>query len=292
MKITNMNFYEDWINILKDILSEHWGYDVSNMTTDEIPPVYFNTEKRRPEQKVRKVMISDVFDCPESLTSGWNKLQEQIQIGNDLTPYLSKRVNQADNYDPMLNDWNIHHMHLGEDIEEHSDFMKRTGPLLFALFHENNFYAIDIFKHGDWVNQDIIEIIHRNWPETIESKQLKGITRSTDEELTEENMKTLRSKNCNYVIHVSDGTAYAALGGGVASAGNTVDTIMKLDIQRKFLMSLEEQVNIDINDWTDSLVEKGFISGEPIKANLEIEEDRYFAVLTQGNSVYTVAYNN
>lgn len=290
MKITNMNFYEDWINILKDILSEHWGYDVSNMTTNEIPLVYFNAEKRRPEQKARQVMISDVFNCPETLTSGWNKLQEQILIGNDLTPYLSKRVDQADNYDPMLNDWNIHHMHLGEDIEEDSHFMKRTGPLLFALFHKNNFYAINVFDHGDWVNQDIIEIIHRNWSEAIESKQIRGIVRSTDEELTEENMKTLRSKNCNYTIKVSGGTAYAALGGGIASAGNTIDTSMKIIMQKKFLRSLEEQLHEDVISETTLLAEKGFNLDKEITANLDIEEDKYFVILTQDNLVFKIAY--
>ena len=42
------DFFGDWVNIQKDILTNHWGYDVSSVPDEEIPFVYFNAEQRRP----------------------------------------------------------------------------------------------------------------------------------------------------------------------------------------------------------------------------------------------------
>lgn len=53
------DFFCDWVNIQKDILMNHWGYDVSSVPDNEIPFVYFNAEQRRPEAKVRQLLLAD-----------------------------------------------------------------------------------------------------------------------------------------------------------------------------------------------------------------------------------------
>lgn len=55
------DFFGDWINIQKDILESHWGYDVSSVPDKEIPFLYFNAEQRRPEPKVRQLVLADTF---------------------------------------------------------------------------------------------------------------------------------------------------------------------------------------------------------------------------------------
>lgn len=72
------DFVSDWISILKDILENHWGYDTTEITYEQIPIVYFDAEKRRPEKRPRKVILSDTFICPRNLNVGWSRLKVLI----------------------------------------------------------------------------------------------------------------------------------------------------------------------------------------------------------------------
>lgn len=268
------DFFRDWINIQKDILANHWGYDVSSVPDDEIPFVYFNAEQRRPEPKVRKLVLADTFSCPQGLACGWKRLKGLIESGQDLTPNLSKLVNKLNNKDSMLNDWGVYHFHLGENME--GNFIERTGPLLFALLVEDKFYAIGVFNHGSWADQDIVEIIHRNWSSIVEKYQIKGIVSST--QLTEQERLTLRKKNANSLVTVQDGTVYAPIGGGMVSSGFNLQAVMAKDRQKKFLRSLEEHLESQLESLREVFEKKGY-NGEPeLEALLDITEDKYSAL--------------
>lgn len=45
-----------------------------------------------------------------------------------------------------LYDWGIHHLYLGETFSA-PGYVKRTGPVLFAVFRKNDVYFIDIIDH-------------------------------------------------------------------------------------------------------------------------------------------------
>ncbi|ELV7518313.1 hypothetical protein QMU85_003357 [Photobacterium damselae] len=268
------DFFGDWIVLQKDILTNHWGYDVSLIPDDEIPFLYFNAEQRRPEAKVRQLVLADTFSCPQNLETGWERLKHLIELGQDLTPNLSKLINNLNNKDSMLNDWGVHHFHLGETME--GDFIQRTGPLLFALLVDNKFYAIGIFEHGSWADQDIVEIIHRNWSSVIEKYQIKGVVSSTP--LTEQERLNLRKVNGNSFVTVQDGTTYAPIGGGVVSAGFNVQAVMSIDRQRAFLRNLEELLESQLENLRGTFEKQGY-NGEPeLEARLDITESEYIAV--------------
>lgn len=174
----------------------------------------------------------------------------------------------------MLNDWGIHHFHLGENMK--GDFIERTGPLLFALLVENKFYAIGIFNHGSWADQDIVEIIHRNWSSVVEQYRIKGIISSTP--LTEEERLTLRKKNANSFVTVQDGTVYAPIGGGMVSSGFNLQAVMTTDRQKMFLRNLEKHLESQLENFREVFEKRGY-SGEPeLEAILDITEDKYTAV--------------
>ncbi|HIF9533505.1 TPA: hypothetical protein ACX6S0_001841, partial [Photobacterium damselae] len=101
------DFFGDWIELQKDILTNLWGYDVSLIPDDEIPLLYFNAEQRRPDPKVRQLVLADTFSCPQNLEAGWGRLKHLIESGQDLTSNLSKSINKLNNKDSMLNDWGI-----------------------------------------------------------------------------------------------------------------------------------------------------------------------------------------
>ncbi|KAA0998421.1 hypothetical protein F0H41_18795 [Vibrio cholerae] len=268
------DFFGDWVNIQKDILMNHWGYDVSSVPDNEIPFLYFNAEQRRPEAKVRQLLLADTFSCPQNLESGWERLKGLIKSGHDLTPNLSKLVNNLNNKDSMLNDWGVHHFHLGENMK--GDFIERTGPLLFALLVEDKFYAIGIFNHGSWADQDIVEIIHRNWSSVVERYQIKGIVSSTP--LTEQERLNLRKRNANSFVTVQDGTVYAPIGGGMVSSGFNMQAVMRKDRQQKFLRNLEQHLDSQLASLREVFEKQGY-RGEPeLEAILDITEDKYTAL--------------
>lgn len=281
------DFVNDWISILKDILENHWGYDINGVTDEELPFVYFNAEKRRPDSRPRTVILSDTFSCPANLQPGWARLKGLIETGQDITPNLSKLVKQLHNKDSMLNDWGVHHFHLGDNIK--GEFIERTGPLLFALITKDNFYAINVYQHGAWADAEIVETIHRNWPSAVSQYQIQGVISAT--EITEQERLTLRAKNTNSFIAVNDGTGYAPIGGGVVGAGYNIQSIIRTDRQKSTLRALEKHLESQLINIKEKLVKHGYLGEPEIEAKLEITEHEYLAILPKFNIAVSLMSN-
>ena len=100
---------------------------------------------------------------------------------------------------------------------------KRSGHLLFAIVAPLDAYFVDVRPHPppggvEWVSQELLRIVHSNWPELIEANVLHGVRGS---ELTDGEMHELRRKNVNYAMDI-DGKAIAPLLGGLAGDGSSV----------------------------------------------------------------------
>lgn len=269
------NFFSDWVEMLKDILSNHWSYNISSISDDEIPLFYFNAKDRRPEKKVRELILADSFVCPQELNEGWEKLKKKVEDGEDLTPNLSKLIKKIKNKDSMLNDWGVHHFHLGEDMED--SFIKRTGPLLFALLVDDNFYAIGIFDHDSWANQDIVEIIHRNWPMVIDSYRLRGAI-DMSYHVDEQERLTFRSAGVNTFTSVNDGTIYAPIGGGFAGSRFNTQAVMRKIKQKALLEALEKDLDNELNSMQEIFEQQGYEGDLEVEATLVIVGTQYKAV--------------
>lgn len=141
--------------------------------------------------------------------------------GENVTRFLSKKVNSLKFADRLLWDYGIHHFHLSKEVEE-SGFAKRSSYLLFAIVTQENAYFVDVRLHpkpGDlgWVRQDLLGTVHSNWPELVETKVLRGVRGTT---LTDEEKQELRRKNCNHVTQLGD-YAIAPIGGGTMADGSS-----------------------------------------------------------------------
>jgi len=206
-----LDFYSDWIRHLKNTLSK-MGYSVTNVSDEKIPIVYFNALRRIIPQKPREVLRSKEFYCDGGLSSAVEEIEKKAKNGENLNPYLSTSLKKADYHDTMLNDWGIHHFHLGSNIDM-PGFIERTRPLLFVKVTNTHFYLIAVKNHGDWNCQELVEIIHKNWPEVIKHYKLE-IVIGLSHVPSDENIKKLRKVNINTMIKMSDGAIYAPVGGG------------------------------------------------------------------------------
>ena len=146
--------------------------------------------------------------------------------------------------------WGIHHLHLGRHMES-DGFVERTGPLLFCRFDAENAYFINVLPHSStsWTDQDMIRILHDNWPRSMEMYQLKGVI-GLSETVTNESIHTLRSENINSLIKVRDGVVYGYFGGGIMSNGMPATSVLAHDRSVDELEDLEKF----ISEYTENII--------------------------------------
>jgi hypothetical protein len=279
------DFVADWIQLLKKIMTDHWGYDISSVQEEEIPFLYFNSEFRRISKKKRIVKISNEFQCPSHLSDGWDLLKSKFENGEDVESHQSKLLDELNSKDSMLNDWNIYHFHLGTRME--GNYINRTRPLLFAMIDNDNVYAVNIFDHGQWANSDIVDIIHNNWPEVIKEYKIKNFINVSGSPEEAERIN-LRKKNINTFFTVSDDTVYSMIGGGVVSSGYNIQAIIKTDRQKAFLKNLEKYLEFHLPNLKKSLIKHGYRGEDKIKAELIILEDEYIAKFPEYNIIISL----
>src|SRR5208283_4718855 len=168
------------------------------------------------------------FHCPSKEETGWKVLQDKIVSGQDLNPHLSKLHRSLFNADGLLAEWGVDHFHLGTEPDPNNPrYVKRDGPLVFALVNDSAFYAINTYQHGDWEKLGIVESLHRNWPDAISKYRLRGIA---PEKLSEKARRTLRNKRCNTAVGTADGTVYGSIGGLTSGAGIKSESVRDADI--------------------------------------------------------------
>ncbi len=89
--------------------------------------------------------------------------------------------------------------------------MKRGKELLFVVFGREDAYVLGIYTHRDWLHEDLVPIIVRNWPGVGPFRKLDyvvGVTGTGDEQARRRNRQLGVSGGFVDV----DGTWYGTLG--------------------------------------------------------------------------------
>jgi hypothetical protein len=275
MRNPEANFYLDWIEERRQELGQ-LGYQVSSRPNKEIVDIYLNVRKRLVEPKPRQVHRSKEFQCPADLQQGLSVIERAIRRGENITPHLSKLIKQADYDDPLLNHWGIHHLHLGTNIGA-DQFVERTGRLLFAMFDSKNAYLINVYSHGAWAMQDMIRILHDNWPESIKPYRLNNVV-GLSRFVSDEDVKVLRKKNVNAFVEIAPNIVYAPIGGGIASSGISVDVVRQADFIKDQLEEMERAVVESVEEIAQKAAEKGVTLPDKPRFKLKERDGKSFAV--------------
>lgn len=243
-----IDFLADWILGIKRTL-ESEGYNLdATPEKEEIIINYFNLRKRMISAIPRKVIFSKEFSCPEDKKEGLDLIIRKATNGEDLTPHLHTKIKSDPHYnDPLLNDWGIHHLHLGAIIQPNG-FVNRTGPVLFARITDDNFYLIDVMDHSNgnqpWAKQKLFEIIHSNWPESINHNILNGIEMNfhpSDKDRTK-----LRKGGVFIPTQLPDGTIYFPIGGGCATSGKSVEAFRQAHYYINLIRYIENHIKNNV----------------------------------------------
>jgi hypothetical protein len=72
----------------------------------------------------------------------------------------------------------------------------------------------------EWVNTQLIQILHDNWPETI-ARAKHSLMKP--EAFSTSKRQSLRSDNANFAVTVADSTVYLPLAGGTTASGDSIE---------------------------------------------------------------------
>jgi hypothetical protein len=286
--IAKIDFYNDWIEELRQRLIQAGYQPTQSVKGLDVCKQYFGLLQRMVAPQPRKVVISKELVCPPEVKLGFEIFKKKVEQGDDLIPHLSRGLKNPDNNDMMLNDWGIHHFHLGTKLEI-DGFIERTKPVLFARVTSDTIYFIIIKEHGAqypevWVEQEIIQIVHDNWPNLI--KQYKTDFLSFDK-ISQSTRREFRKMGVMTMTEVSDGTIYLPFGGGYASDGTSMNLVMTHDENARFLRGHQEKIREKIDVIATQIYKFKGYEGKNFSFQLILLNDQFFVhELNSGAKTY------
>ncbi len=218
------------------------GYPVPAGDDEGVVLSYKNVHVRRVPVAARTIHKSATYIVPAALLAGESGFLADVFAGADLRPYQSLSVRQPNQPDAMLFDFGIQHFHLG--VGPHltaPGFKARTGPLLFAVVGKADLYCIGIYEHGAWSQQALLDVIHANWPDLLAPFVINGVS-GLQSNVTDARLAKLRKSQINCFTQRPDGTVHGQPGGGVTTAGNSLNSTSMLNDLRRTCDDLESQV--------------------------------------------------
>ena len=194
-------------------------------------------------------------------------LRHLFESGGDVMLHLTERVNDTEAIDGLLWDYAMHHLHLSRNVGENG-FVERSDWLLFAIVADQDVFFVDVRPHTDperlqWVHQDLLDIVHSNWPEFTQNRLLHGFAGTT---VTDVEKWELRRKNVN-LAHEVGGQAIAPLGLGTTADGHSIS---RLFLAGTLLYELEQH-QICLDSLTDELRAVFVEQGMPEDAQMDFK---------------------
>ena len=101
-----INLLKDFKEILKSMIRENskilnemrYERKIKNLDNiDDLCLLYMNLNRRLIEPKPRSILKSKEFNCPKKLENNLRDLENRIIKGEDLTPFLSRKLKKLNN---------------------------------------------------------------------------------------------------------------------------------------------------------------------------------------------------
>lgn len=271
-----IDLYRDWVAHLKNELAA-FGYDTTQMQSPEaVVHTFLNLTKRLVRPIPRTVLRAQTFSCSAELAAGLVEVERKITAGEDLSPHLSRQLRSPSFNDALLNDWGIHHVHLGTTVDS-DGFVTRTGPVLFARFDDTNAYLIDVLPHGSWSLQRLVKELHDNWSASIKHFRISGVL-SLAATVSDKDVATLRKGNVNTMIDLGGGVVYAPIGGGYSTSGLSTEVVIHSDRCAMRLRQMQQAVMENIVAIAKEAKAKGISFPDYPRFELQIDGGNLFAV--------------
>jgi hypothetical protein len=277
------DFFADFAGMLSRRLAARGHVVDPTATPREIATLYTNLERRRIDVRPRSVHVASGLICPPVRQAGFDLVSEKARTGADLNPHLSRTVaDDADYDDMMLNDWAMHHLHLGTQIGA-DGLATRTGELLFAIVRPDNIYFVAVGGHGDWAAKRLLDAAHSNWPELFAGRFM----RMRVDPLPEDDYKKLRNAGVFVVPTLSTGEAVYPLGGGSSTSRRAIEVTIAVDQLARELREWEARMIDFLPGIREALSSKG-ARAEDLEFHLKMTKDRGWVAFDEKTKIAVV----
>ncbi len=269
----------DWANHLRNELAKEDVHLPSSMSDHQVCVKYYGYQMRFPPAHARAIHKSKGFACPPQCAQGLAELETKITAGDDLHPHLSKGAADLSRQDLMFLEWGIYHFHLGVGFDPNNPrYIARTCNLLYARLTADAAYFIGVFEHGAWSSDDLIRVLHDNWPASIQDFRMQGVE-GLSQPISSIGRTKLRKAQINSPIEVVPGIVYGSLGGGFALSGDPISAVTKANSCHHWFVAAEQRVRDSASEWA----RKARNPTGWFRFTLEVGEDGFDAVdSTQG----------
>lgn len=236
-----MSFYLDMCKDARKWLKFHGHIDSGSLDDRDSAIWLYRMMHRVPRAHPRSYessqRITSVISIDEK--KGLVLLKNEVESGESLIPRMSTSLVKIFN-DHLLNDWGIHHFHLGTKFEN-SGFISRTKHVVFAIITQDKFLLIDIKPHNPapWSDPELLKIIYEVWPEVLQPHYLPGVKSRVDLSKPE-HISRLRKAGITTMTSIG-GKVFTLLGGGLVSDGGSVQALVNHDRMANFTTRLQHE---------------------------------------------------
>ncbi|OTG99787.1 MULTISPECIES: hypothetical protein [Acinetobacter] len=151
--------------------------------------------------KSRKISFAKDFRLPLEYEDGFKILLNKCKSGTGgIYQHQSRKLFKGNTIDLMLCDFGIHHLHLGvKEDSNHKRMVQGTADVVFVYVNDDEIFFIKVAGHGEWHLKNSLEIIHRERPDLIKHRIIRGIKGNS---FKDEEILALRSKGYAYFIKI------------------------------------------------------------------------------------------
>lgn len=272
-----IDLISDWYNeLIKQMKKLNLKFDeTKNKSTLIIE--YINFLRKRDSGKKWKICKSKEFYCPPKYRKALKDIENILERGGDIYPYLSTSIDNLNYQDGLFNDWGVIHLHLGDNPHlTKQGFISRTGPLLFLYKDNGVAYFLDIFNHSDWTNKKVLQIIQNNWPEVLDKYRYQGATVITSN-YSEKEHDEFRKAGVIVFMELKDingkPTVIAPSHLGIASSGHANIDVRQHDYVYERIKKMENIIRENIELIKEKMQSNSMIIPKKLHIKFTIEEN-------------------
>lgn len=259
-----MDFFSDLKNLVAGELTRRGIEFDPAAEVRELILLVCNHELKGIKPVKREVHTSTEFNAELLKLAGQQQtaakaIQQKFIQGNDVNPHLGSQGNSSDNagdVDQLLGEWGIYHIHISTHKKKPNDrFFARTGPVIYAHVNATDVYFIDIYPHGGWSRQKLLQIVNRTWPDLYKAARLDGASLSvvvSDEDIKKLRGPTKTSKRPGAAITTSVQIGNSVLfppGGGLAADGTPTMNVYRTLKTIRSVKKLEKLAAEKSSEW-------------------------------------------
>lgn len=221
-----------------------------------------------------------------------NHFTKKFEQGDDLNNHLNRQIFQSENFDTLLNIWNIKHLHLNKKEVNSKTAMKsnRSDWLLFFIVDNDNVYFIDVLQHPkreEFIKYNFLKTIFNNdWINLSGFKEIsEAISENDSLNITDDKKIYEFYKNkINIITFKFNDKIYGKIGNNIACSGDKILSIYILNEFKKKLNNIFKE-----NYYQESIFK---LDKDSLLCTIKTQQTISQNSTKHKNITYTIIFNN